>query len=393
MSTSLTTAVESSTLGAPKKSCTATIAAAVILFASLALLSFALRGDAAHRDFISYWSTAKLLTRHQNPYDSVAILKIENGAGSSFSEPFIMRNPPWTLFMVAPLGWFSAPVAALIWTIAIMLAALVSVRLLQIDTSRPIPLTVFLFAPLLACAMAGQSAIFLLLGAALFLRLEQRRSFAAGLALTLLFLKPHLLLCVLPVLFFDCLRRRRFGILAGAVVGLLAATGLALFSDRHLWSHYLIAMRSDHIEAQYLPNISCTLRALVAPNRLWLQAVPTLVCFIWACWFWMRHRHQWDWRRHGALLIAASVLTAPYSWPVDQVLFLPAIFSALLIASRKQALVLAAINILAALIMVGQPSLSSPLFLWMAPAWLLWCLWAGAGDNHVGSRDLAAQCA
>lgn len=390
MSTGLTTANESNALRAPKRgrgSRAAVVVAAIILFASLTLLSFALRGDAAHRDFISYWSTGKLLTMHQNPYDSAAILKIENGAGSSFSEPFIMRNPPWALFLVAPLGWFSAPIAALIWTIAIMLIAMVSVRLLQIDTSRPIPLTVFLFAPLLACAMAGQSAIFLLLGAALFLRLEQRRPFAAGLALTLLMLKPHLLLCFWPVLLFDCLRQRRFRIMAGGAVGLLSATGVALLSDRHLWTHYLTAMRSDHIAAQYFPNIACTLRALIAPDMLWLQAVPTLVCFVWACWFWMRHRSEWDWRRHGALLIAASALTAPYSWPVDQVLFLPAIFFALLVATRKQAIVLAAINILAAIIMVRQPSLSSPVFLWMAPAWLLWCLWAGAKSNYAGSRD------
>jgi hypothetical protein len=158
-------------------------------------------------------------------------------------------------------------------------------------------------------------------------------------------------------------------------------------SDPHVFSHYLSAARGEHVAAQFLPNISCTLRALISTHLLWLQALPTLLCIGWACWFWIRHRQHWSWERHGAFLIAASVLTAPYSWPVDQVLFLPAILTCLLVASKQNALLLAAMNLLAALVMLRQPVLSSPIYTWMAPAWMIWCLWTGTSDNQDASPE------
>jgi hypothetical protein len=43
-------------------------ASVAVLVACLALLSTALYKNAADRDFICYWSSAKLLRAHANPY-------------------------------------------------------------------------------------------------------------------------------------------------------------------------------------------------------------------------------------------------------------------------------------------------------------------------------------
>jgi hypothetical protein len=76
---------------------------------------------------------------------------------------------------------------------------------------------------------------------------------------------------------------------------------------------------------------------------------------------------------------------------VDQVLFLPAILSCFFLASKQKTLVLSALNLLAAVVVLRQESLSSPVFLWMAPAWMLWCLWARAGDSRDTSPEPAIQ--
>jgi len=57
-----------------------TAAAIILLLSSLGLLSSVLYRNAADRDFICYWSSAKLLLSHQNPYAGQAILEIENAA-------------------------------------------------------------------------------------------------------------------------------------------------------------------------------------------------------------------------------------------------------------------------------------------------------------------------
>jgi hypothetical protein len=248
-------------------------------------------------------------------------------------------------------------------------------------------LTAFLFAPVLACEMAGQISIFLLLGAALFFRLERKHPFAAGLALTLLLLKPHLFLPFWAVLLLAIWHRRQFRMLAGVAAGLAPAIGFSLHSDPHVWSHYLSAARGEHIATQYFPNIACALRAAIPSKPLWLQLLPALLCAGWAGWLWMRHREHWDWREHGSLILAASVLTAPYSWAVDQVLFLPAILSGFLLASKQKALLLSAVNLIAAVVVFREASLSSPASLWMAPTWMIWCLWA----RMAGNQDTAAE--
>jgi hypothetical protein len=351
-------------------------AAGLLLAACLALLSAVLWQNAANRDFICYWSSARLLRAHGNPYATQAILKIENAAGGAYREPFIMRNPPWALFLIAPLGFFPAPVAALLWLMALIVALLASIRLLRM-TPRPPPLVVYLFAPVLGCAMAGQTSIFLLLGIALFFKFHRRWPLLAGSALTLAAMKPHLFLLFWPVLLVHCCRKRQWRILAGLGAGLAVATAGALILDPHVWTNYLAAIRAEHIEGQYLPNIPCTLRTLLPWHPLWLQAIPSVLGLVWAARFYARRRDTWSWRRDGAELLLISVTVSPYSWPFDQLLFLPAIiFVCCVQTSRRTIPLLTVLNGVAILLLVMMFPLSSPAYAWSGAACLLWYLWA-----------------
>ncbi|MGA7521932.1 MAG: glycosyltransferase family 87 protein [Acidobacteriaceae bacterium] len=350
--------------------------ALLLLAVCLGMLGAALSRNAANRDFICYWSSARLLRAHANPYETQAILRLENAAGGAYREPFIMRNPPWALFLIAPLGFFSAPVAGFLWLVTLIGAALVSIRMLRGGSGEP-PLVVYLFAPILGCAMAGQTSIFLLLGIALFFRYEQRWPFWAGMALLLPAMKPHLFLLIWPVLLVHAWRTKQFRALAGLAAGLGAAMGVALLFDPQVWTHYLAAMRAEHIEGQYLPNIPCSLRALVPGKPAWVQGVPSVLGLLLAARFYWRRRERWEWRRDGAQLLAISAAVSPYSWPFDQLLYLPAILdmcSARL--SRGMVPALAVLNGISLLLLLTMMPLSSPTYAWTGAACLFWFVWA-----------------
>jgi Glycosyltransferase family 87 len=367
---------------------------AVVLLGALGLLGVALYQNAANRDVVCYWSSAKLLWAHGNPYATGAILRAEQGAGGAYREPFIMRNPPWTLFLVAPLGLFSLRAGAFLWVVALIGAALVSVRLLRRGT-RPPPLAVYCFAPILGCAMAGQTSVFVLAGFTLFLKLRQKRcEFLAGAALVLAAIKPHLFLLVWPVLAVEAWRKREFRMLAGLGTALGAATALAVALDPHVFAHYFAAMRSEQIEQQYLPNLSCTLRALTPGRPAWVEAMPTVLGLLWAARFYWRRRANWDWWDHGVELLLISAVVSPYSWPFDQILYLPAILYANRREMNRVAIpALTVINGIAVLLLVLTMPLSSPAYALSGLAVVAWYVWTrreGTGHWVLATEELTA---
>ncbi len=55
-------------------------------------------------DFVEYWTAARLLFAHTNPYSIADVSRIEHSLGFEQSMPLILLSPPWTLALVAPLG-------------------------------------------------------------------------------------------------------------------------------------------------------------------------------------------------------------------------------------------------------------------------------------------------
>jgi hypothetical protein len=363
-----------------------TAAAGLLLLLSLALLSTVLYRNAADRDFICYWSSAKLLLAHQNPYAGQAILAIENGAGAAYREPFIMRNPPWALCLVAPLGLLSAPVGAFLWLLSQIALALLSIKCLRMGCKPP-PLVVFLFAPILGCAMAGQTSIFLLAGIAFFFKYHEERPVLSGLALLMPAMKPHLFLLLWPVIAIECVRRKNWRLLGAFGAGLAVAGVLPLFFDPHIWAHYLTAIRAEHIEGQYLANLSFLLRWMVPGHPVWVQAVPSVLGIAFCCRYYWRRRNLWDWRVDGAALLLVSTIVSPYSWPFDQLLMLPAILHVCSTRMRvKTVPVLAVVNAVAVLLLLRMIPLSSPAYAWSGTACLIWYVWARKKSGLAGVR-------
>jgi hypothetical protein len=108
-------------------------------------------------------------------------------------------------------------------------------------------------------------------------------------------------------------------------------------------------------------------------------------------YFWPR-RHRWDWLEQGGLLMLVSLLVAPFGWIFDQSLAIPAILFA--VARAPSRAVLAGLAILYLLLEVQVVSpfpLASAAYLWPAPAWLVWYLFARASCRKPGTMPLPAS--
>lgn len=358
----------------PKKiSVGAIVAVLVLLGVALGLLAMTSRMQSTNRDFVSYWAGARLLAMHQNPYDAHAVLILENGVGNTFDRPLVLRNTPATIFLMAPLGWFNVYTASMCWEAGMIGSSLFCIWLLQPLIGGRVPLVAFFFAPIVDCFLAGQSTILVLLGIALFIRFEKSRPFWAGAALLLTLLKPHLLLPFWVILLLEIFRRRELRIVWGGLSATAVASLIATILDPHIWTQYVVSVRAEHIENQYFPNIASTLRILAAPGSLWPQLLPAVAGVVIAVWIWFRHRGKWEWPRQGAMIIAGSALVSPYSFLVDQVLFLPAILYCYVRAGVAARIFFIVINFTAFYLMLKVPEMGSPVTLWVAPMMMIWC--------------------
>ncbi len=361
--------------------CTAALALTVVGICA-ALLG---KDAAGSRDFVEYWASGQLLAHHANPFDGNAILGLERSVGYPSDLPvLIMWNPPPALLLVLPLGFVGSRAGGLLWSLLLLASLVTSVRIVWIMHGRPnnpLNLLGYSFAPALVCLLAGQVSIFVLLGLVLFLRLHRSRPFLAGVSLWFCLLKPHLFLPFGIVLLVWAINTRSYKLLAGVAIALGFSTGVVVLWDPLVWLHYGQMMRTistARMQQEVIPCLSIMLRWIISPKTMWLQYLPSALGCIWAIAYFRKHYDHWDWMKHGSLLMLVSVLLAPYTWLMDQAILIPALLRAAYLTRSRN--LIAVLALASAVIDIGalrgMALLHSPFYIWTAPAWLAWYLYA-----------------
>lgn len=337
----------------------------------------------AWKDFISYWSAGQLLSRSQNPYSSLNVLAMEKTQGYPETRALMMRNPPYALFLTAPLGGLTARSGFLLWTIGGFGCILLSLQLLRVPVSDR--LYAYIFAPTLACFSSGQSSPFLLLGFVGVVRFYGSSPWLAGCGIFLMLAKPHLFLALLPVLLLDCVLNRRTQLAASSVCALLGASLWAMHKDPLIWSHYFRMLQDAKLETELLPTPALVIRLGLAPNHPSLQLVPALVGASWSVWTYLRHRSDWDWSKEGPRLLSLSILVAPYAWLTDQVLLIPAVMYALGLSNKQKYIwhAFMVLNGTMVLMVFGGVKLTSAAYIWTSVAWFGWFLYSTKSDRFA----------
>lgn len=385
-----------------KKSPLRTFAAAAIVAAGFCLVAGIYfvglsNKNATERDYIEYWAAGQQLVHGADPYDPLSILRIERAAGLDGNQPRISFSPPVAFFLAVPLGCVSAKTGLIAWLLILLACLSASIYILWTLHGRPnnrIHLLGYLFAPSLACLMAGQLGIFLLMGLVLFLLFHQSRPFLAGAALLPCAFKPHLFLPFAIALLLWLVGRKAYSILAGFAATLLASSALTLCFDRHVWSQYSQMMRLTGVLHAWVPTLSVSFRFLVDRHAVWPQFLPEAAACVWALWYFLAHRGRWNWFDHGLLLLLVSAMCTPYAWFTDEAMLLPAVLAGLYCAldARRSFLPLAVFAGVALIEALAPVQITSPYYLWTTPAWLTWYLYATGriGASAKSRRNNAA---
>ena len=343
----------------------------------------------ARRDFIVYWATGRQLVQHGNPYDPQALNRIERDAGFRGPGSYYMRNTPWALPLAYPLGYFSPTTSALPWSLLMLGLLIASVRILwklfgSAAANAHLDWLGYCFPPALYCVDLGQTSILMLCGLSLFLRLHKSRPFAAGAALWLCTLKPHLFLPYALVLLIWIFVSRSFRILSGTAAAFAVGAVITSLVDPAAWSQYAWYMRTSVITREFTPCLGDLLRDRINPSAEWIAFIPAVLGCIWALFYFWPRRHAWDWLEHGSPLLLVSLLVAPFGWIFDQSVVLPAIlFTVSRNPSQTMLSLLALIYVLIEVQIVSPFGLHSALYLWIAPAWLVWYLLARASARQA----------
>jgi hypothetical protein len=161
----------------------------------------------------------------------------------------------------------------------------------------------------------------------------------------------------------------------GAAAAFGGSCAIAWLMDPNAWKDYSLMMRTYGVEKEFIPCWSVVLRLWIHPQALWIQSVLPLLGCGWAAVYFWRRRHAWDWLRESGLLMAVSIVAAPYCWVFDQAVAIPALLhGSYLTRSRVLLVLLSAASLAIEVALVRGVKLPSAFFLWTAPAWLIWYL-------------------
>jgi hypothetical protein len=367
-----------------------------------------LRASVVDRDSLAYWAAGKLLIAHQNPYGAQDVLSLQRAQGYGQDKPLVLRTPPWSLWMVLPLGFLDPYGASVAWLIVLLWSLLISMKMMwRMYGESGKPPTAFLiagylFAPVPACLVAGQLGIVLLLGIILFFLLEERHPFWAGAALVIPFAKPHLLSLLWPVLLIWTIKRRKWTVLGGFLTSFAVANAIALSLDPGIFSQYREMVRSATIQYEFIPALSGVIRLIFFRKFFWVQFVPMAAATVWGAHYYWLNRHNWNWKDHAPALLVMSVLTAPYAWMTDETILLPAILQGLLwihkvkdeLSPRSQLILglFASLNVVLLLILRAKIPFATGIYFWSNLVWASW-YWYARSFRRSSPVEPGLMCA
>jgi hypothetical protein len=295
------------------------------------------------RDFVEYWSAARVLLDGGNPYDDAALLAVQRVAlnDPELAQPVLLWTPPQTLVVYLPFGMLPFGLAHSVWLLVQCVLFLASAELLWRASGRPAGLRgpawllPVLFSPVFWNLHFGQNTAFLVFGLAGFLWARtQQRFLLAGLFVSLTAIKPHLLAAFGIVLIFDASTRHGRRVLFAGTATLLLAAGIALLLNPSILQQFTDALRrpttdrATSLQDWDVPLLSYQFRWWMDRDRFAWQFAPCILAMLVAVISYWRMHSQWDWPTQLPRLVLLSLLGAPYGgWIFDTTILLVPLFA------------------------------------------------------------------
>lgn len=346
-----------------------------VLFAAILLLLWLPQPFPRHLtkvDFQAYWGASYLLSQSENFADADKLLQVQRQFTEWTEESAQMTwNPPWLLAWLLPYALLEFNRASWFWfltNITLLFASTwfmwrVFAQKQTTNTRLGIGLLVtFLFMPTLTLLLVGQITTLILLGLTLFLYFDQRnRGFLAGVSLSLVTIKPHLLYITLPLLLLHLLWTRQWKALAGFAFLPAVGTLVAVWLRPTFPMEYAETMGGSSLLQLTVPTLGYFLSTVTGWRELRLMGLVILPLVLL---FWHRQRQKETFNlvtwTIGTLLL--SIITAPFGWSFDMVLLLlPVQYGVVALVERRvrgtTAVVIPLLFVICNLVMLYQRTL------------------------------------
>jgi hypothetical protein len=331
-------------------------------------------------DFVAYWTASRQVLHGNDPYATGPVLALGRQEGFAQSEPLIMRNPPWTVPVIALFGLLPFAVAQQVWLGCGLIAVLISTRWLWGVYREPgqSPWTAWLatavFLPVVVALAIGQISPLVLLGVAGFLHFEKQGKLgSAGAFLFLVALKPHLVFLLWIALLLWSIRTSIYRTLLALTSITAAASLIAVALDHSIFTQYFSLLTRGGVLAELTPTLSGLLRLLLRQYPP-IQALPALLAFAWFVFYWRKACDRWQWREVMPILLLVSLLMTSYGWFFDQIVLLPCVFQvAAWLTNRRRfisigiALIFIGVNVAVLALILGHRT--TFWYVWTVPAW------------------------
>jgi hypothetical protein len=292
-------------------------------------------------DFNVYLSAAHVLRSGGNPYDRNLLYRTEksllHAQGLKVYEPrklIRVGNPPLFFWLLGPLTAIPFRLAVTLWVL--LMYALAAIGMLGILSyfgwrTRALPLITFLAMPMVVQgSLYGEvtSLYFAALGIAL--AIGRRYPFAAGVVLTLAWLKPPIALplALLVMLFHSRLRlRTAAGFAATSVLGLILTLLTVGSGSLGQWVKSLGGFSQDIAGQPGIASLSGLYVGVVSsPVRTVLEAITIAAALAVTLWWWCK-KLPVDGPQSAAIwLWPLWLLAAPYAhYPDEMILAVPVV--------------------------------------------------------------------
>ena len=295
-------------------------------------------------DFVAYWSAGRLIASHENPYSQENTLRLYPELGFDGLVLFKLLYPPTVLPLFLLFGFLPFRFSIILWLLLNAILLLISTLWIWRIYQGPLNkrwvaiFCVLTFTPAIFAFFEAQVTFIILLGITGFLFfVEQRKWFIAGVFLSLLTIKFQLLLPFLITVILWIIYERRWKVMAGAVLASLISLLIVIIIRPSILMDYLIFL-TDLTAWPCIQPVLGALFCVFRDDRIdWLSYIPTALGIIILVIIWWRNKDKWSWKEWISLFIIISILTAPYAYMHDELLFLiPVLEVAIVILMIRQ---------------------------------------------------------
>ena len=296
--------------------------------------------DSFANDFMSYWSSARLLLSGSNPYVPAHVMALQKSVGWSCPEPIVMYSPPSTLTYILPFALGNYVISKMSWFLLMLGLIFLGTHWLwtlyggENEDRFWSLLLLATFSPVYFTIRSAQIVPLVLIGFAGFLYFQKNRNdLLAGICTALIAIKPHVAYLFWIALLLWVLRERKWHILIGVVCGNAIVSLVPLLFNHEVFFQHWDAIRDQNTTTFWAtPTLGTWLRLFWGGERHWLQYMSLLLGLSWFLFHWSRKGPSWNWLKETPLLLMVSLMTSIYCWIHDYALLLvPMIQSALLI--------------------------------------------------------------